>query len=75
MLNTIEQAEGRAAAMRASWAGDTVLTPLGGAMVAARRLASLLGDLDPEDRFAVLNVVLAESARLRTLDDPAPIGA
>jgi hypothetical protein len=54
MLNTIEQAEARAAAMRASWAGDTVLTPLGAATVHAYRLATACRELTPDQRLGVL---------------------
>jgi hypothetical protein len=40
------------------------LTPRGAGDVAARRLAGLLAELDPADRFAIVNIVLAELARV-----------
>ena len=61
MLNTIEQAEACAAAMRASWTGDTALTPRGAAVAAIYRLRRALAQLGAEDRAAVM-VLLVELA-------------
>jgi hypothetical protein len=59
MLNTIEQAEDRAATMRASWTGNTALTLRGEAVAAVYRLRRALAQLGAEDRAAVM-ALLAE---------------
>lgn len=59
MQNTIEQAEARAAAMRASWCGETVITRLGAAVVVINRLCRQIPALNAADR-AVVRELLAE---------------
>ncbi len=46
-----------------------VLTPLARAEVAARRLARVLSEIDHGSRYAVVNIVLRELARLKTEHD------
>ena len=62
MLNTIEQAEDRAATMRASWTGDTALSLRGTAVAAIYRLRRALAQLGAEDRAAVLELLDLELA-------------
>jgi hypothetical protein len=44
--------------------GTAVLTPLGRAYIAARRLGALVAELDPMDRLDILNAASAEALRL-----------
>ena len=52
-MNTIERAMARADAMRASWAGDTAVTPKGAVVATINRLSRQLAALDPADRATV----------------------
>ena len=60
MLNTIEQAEARAVAMRASWVGNTMLARKGAAVAAVYQLKSALEWLDPDERRAVMELLAEE---------------
>ena len=61
MLNTIEQAMQRAEQMRASGAGDTIVTPKGAAVVASRRFLEALAALDPDTREIMLASVVVQA--------------
>ena len=71
MLNTIQEAEARAAAMRAAEARTvpatrtTTVTELGAATVAALRLGRALAEMEsPLERLRVATLATAEAVRL-----------
>ena len=58
-MNTIEQAEQRAAAMRASWQGESIVTAKGLAVVAVYQIKRALIDMAPADRAEIVTELRA----------------
>jgi hypothetical protein len=70
-MNTIEQAEARAAEMRARWAGDVALTPRGKAVVALLRLTRELNATDCAAALAFIAEELSVLPRSCGFEDGA----
>jgi hypothetical protein len=66
-LTTVQQAEARAAAMRASWTGTTVLAPKGTAVAALYRFLRAARALDSAARADVTRLLAEELAALAGL--------